>query len=69
MIDKLKLINEKIIEKNKDNVEVLKKHILIRKILNEKKCFLMMDIKQAYSILRDLKIEEKDLKEIYLKLI
>ncbi len=69
MIDKLRLINEKIIEKNKNNNIELKKHILIRKILNEENCFLLMDIEKAYSILRDLEIDEKNLKEIYLKLI
>lgn len=69
MINKLKLINEKLIYKNKNNNMELKKQLLIKEILNEKNCFLKMNIEKAYSVLRDLEIDEKDLKEIYLKLI
>ena len=69
MIDKLKMITEKHIEANKDNPEKLKKHKLIKEILNQKDCFLNMSIEYAYSILRDLQIPESELKNVYLQLI
>lgn len=69
MIDKLKLITEKYIESNKDNPDELKKYNLIKEILNQKDCFLNMNIECAYSILRDLQIPEKDLKNVYTQLI
>ena len=69
MIDKLKLINEKCIEASKDNPEELKKYNLIKKILNQKDCFLNMNIESAYSILRDLQIPEKEIKNVYSHLI
>lgn len=69
MIEKLKSINEKLIKLNKNNDEELKKQLLIKKILEEKDCFLKISIEDAYSILRDLKISEEDLKKIYMELI
>lgn len=69
MIEKLKSINEKLIKLNKNNDEELKKQLLIKKILEEKDCFLKISIEDAYSILRDLKIPEEDLKKIYMELI
>ena len=64
----LRLINEKLIEINKNNPKELKKHLLIKEILKDDNCFLKMDIEYAYSILRDLKFPEEDLKKVYLKL-
>lgn len=69
MIDKLKIITERHIEANKDNPEQLQKYKLIKKILNQKDCFLNMSIEYAYSILRDLQIPENELKNVYTQLI
>ena len=69
MIEKLKSINEKLINLNKNNDEELKKQLLLKKILEEKDCFLKINIEHAYSILRDLKIPEEDLKKVYIELI
>ena len=69
MIDKLKTIADKYLEMYKDNSQELKKYKLIRKILDKKDCFLNMDIEYAYSILRDLKVSEDKLKDVYLQLI
>ena len=69
MIEKLKSINKKLIDLNKNNDKELKKQLLIKKILEEKDCFLKVSIEDAYSILRDLKISEEDLKKVYIKLI
>lgn len=69
MIEKLKSINKKLIDLNKNNDKELKKQLLIKKILKEKDCFLKISIEAAYSILRDLKIPEEDLKKVYIELI
>ena len=69
MIEKLRDINEKLISLNKNNEKELKKQILIKKILKENDCFLKMSIEDAYSILRDLKISEENLKKVYLELV
>lgn len=69
MIEKLKKLNKKHIELNKNNPKELKKYKLIAEILNKKDCFLNMNIEYAYAILRDLQISEKDLKNVYTQLI
>jgi len=69
MKDKLKDINKKLIELNKENEIELKKYTFIEKILEEKNCFLKMNIETAYAILRDLKIPEENIKAVYLELI
>jgi len=69
MIEKLKVLNERLIELNVDNKVNLKKYKCIQKILNEKGCFLKMEIEYAYSILRDLGIQENDLRNVYMELI
>lgn len=69
MISKLKTINERLIKVNKNNPKDLQKHKLIKEILNQKDCFLNMNIEYAYSILRDLQIPETDLKSVYCQLI
>lgn len=69
MIEKLKVINDKYLEMYKENPDKLKKYQLIGKILNEKDCFFKMNIEYAYAILRDLKIPEDKIKEVYLQLI
>ena len=69
MFNKLKQINELLIEKNKNNKEELKKQKLIQGILSNINCFYNMDIETAYSILRDLEIPEYELKNVYKLLI
>ena len=69
MINELRIINERFIEINKDNPQELQKHILIKEILKQDNCFMNMSIEYAYSILRDLQIQESDLKRVYLQLI
>ena len=69
MIEKLNELTDKYIVMNKDNTKEIKKYQLIKEIINKKDSFLNMDIEYAYSILRDLGIEEKDLKKVYIKLI
>ena len=63
MIEELKNINEKYIEEYKENPKELKKYEIIKKILNEKDCFLKMNIEYAYAILRDLKIYTEKIKK------
>ena len=46
-----------------------KKQLLIKEILEKENCFLKMNIEYAFSILRDLKIEEEHLKDVYSELI
>ena len=69
MIEKLREINNKLIKLNSDDEKKLKKHKIIQKILNDDKWFFKMEIEYAYAILRDLGINEKDLKKVYMELI
>ena len=69
MIDKLKTIADKFIENNKDNPLELKKYTIIREILNRENAFMEMSIEYAYSILKDLKIEDENIKSVYEELI
>lgn len=69
MIEKLKQINNKLIEISINNPEELKKQKLIKKMLEEKNCFLKMNIEQAYSILKDLNIPNNEIKDVYFNLI
>ena len=69
MLEKLKRINDYIICKSSNDKSIQKKHLLIRKILEDKNCFLKMDIEYSYSILRDLGIKENNLREVYYQLI
>ena len=68
MLEKLRLINNKFLEIKTDENE-LKKHQLIKKILNDDKCFFKMNVEQAYAILRDLDFSEDELKGVYSELI
>lgn len=69
MIEKLRTLNERLIELNTDDEVNLKKYQCIQKILKEDQCFFKMEIEYAYSILRDLGIQEQDLRKVYLELI
>ena len=68
MLEKLIEINNSIINQTNDN-QKREKHLLIKKILNDKQCFLKMNIETSFAILRELNIPEKDLKDIYSTLI
>ena len=68
MIGKLIVINDKIISQTLDE-EKRAKHLLIKKMLNDKQCFFKINIETAYALLRELEIPENDLKSIYLELI
>lgn len=69
MLNKLRDINDKLINYYKDNNIEHKKQLKIKSILLDDTCFQNIKIEVAYSILRDLKIEEKDLKAVYMQLI
>lgn len=69
MIEKLKKLNNKLIEYHQNDEEKLKRQLLIQKILGEKGCFFKMSIETAYAILKDLNISDDDIREIYLDLI
>ncbi len=69
MIEKLRNINQKLIILNQNNEALLNKYKLIEKLLSDDKCFFKINIEEAYSILRDLQIDEKDIKNIYEDLI
>lgn len=68
MLEKLIEINDNIINQTTDE-EKKKKHILIKKILGDKQCFLKMDIETSYALLRELNVSEESLKKIYSNLI
>ena len=68
MLEKLIKINDYIISQVIDE-EKKEKHLLIKKILSDKHCFLKMNIETSYAILRELNIPEEYLKSTYLNLI
>lgn len=69
MLEKLKSITEEMIVLYNTKPELQKKYLLIKKILNEKDCFLNMSIETAYSILKDLHIPDTEIDEVYKSLI
>jgi len=69
MIEKLRKINNKLIEINRDNDAELKKQKIIQKLLKEENLFFKISIEYAYAILRDLQIPESDIKILYMELI
>lgn len=68
MLEKLIEINNIIINQTNDDKKK-EKHLLIKKILDDKQCFLKMDIETSYALLRELNIPENDLKSVYSNLI
>ncbi len=68
MLEQLVEINNQIINQISDE-EKKEKHLLIKKILDDKQCFLKMNIETSYAILRELNIPEENLKSTYLNLI
>ena len=64
MLEKLRILNKKFIEKSG-----MEKYSVIDKILADDKCFFTMSVEEAYAILRDLGIEEESIRKVYLELI
>lgn len=69
MVEKLRELNEKLINNYQDDTVNLEKQKLIKEILNEDKFIFKIDIETAYAILRDLTIKEEDLEKVYSELI
>ena len=69
MIEKLRELNDKLIEKNKNKPNLLKRQNLIHEMLEYDDLFFRIQIEDAYGILRDLGIKEDDLKNVYSELI
>ena len=69
MLNKLRNINNKLINYYKGNDIEYKKQLKIKNILIDDSCFQNIKIEVAYSILRDLKIAEEDLRTVYSQLI
>ncbi len=69
MIEKLRIINNKLIQLNRDNIINLKKYYLIHELLKDDDCFKKISIEYAYSVLKDLEVKDKDLENIYCELI
>ena len=68
MLNELRALNETYIKKASNDDE-LKKQMLIKELLKNDRCFFKISIKDAYSILRDLRIKQDKLKIVYEKLI
>ena len=69
MINKLREINNKLLNIHDINSDKYKKQLQIKNILVDDGCFYRIKIETAYSILRDLGIAESDLKSVYKQLI
>lgn len=69
MINKLRELNEKMLIRYDNDEKNLRKYQIIKEILNDDKCFFNIPIEYAYSILRDLEIEESKIKDVYKELI
>lgn len=69
MLNKLREINNRLINIYQNDPQELQNQNLIKEILKNDHCFFEIDISTAYQILNDLKIKEKDLKTVYLELI
>ena len=63
MLDKLRNQCKSLMENDKE------KYQTIYNILSNDNCFFEMDIDTAYSILKELKVADEDIKKIYLHLI
>ncbi len=68
MLEKLIEVNNQIINQTEDE-EKKKKHLIIKKILDDKHCFLKMNIETSYALLRELNVSEDNIKSIYSILI
>lgn len=68
MLEKLVNVNNNIINQTKDEQQK-KKHLLIKKILEDKQCFFKMDIETSYALLRELNVPDESIKKVYSILI
>lgn len=69
MINNLIERNNNIIKENVHDKQLVKKHKVIKDILESNEAFHSVPIEIAYAILRDLKIEESEIEKVYLLLI
>ena len=69
MFNKLKNINEQLLNIYQDNEPERVNQNLIKMVFQNTNWFFEIDINISYSILRDLKIPETELKTVYLELI
>lgn len=64
----------KLLDKLRKQAELLTivdkyKYTLISNILRNDNCFFEMSMEDAYAILKDLKVKESDIKQVYLALM
>lgn len=69
MIKKLRSLNKSLINKYQNDLELLKKQLLIEKILKDDECFFRIKMETAYSILNDLDIPSNEIDSVYMELI
>lgn len=68
MQNNLIIRNNEILKSNLNEKE-LKKHLLIKKLLEDNMCFFKIKITTAFKLLKDLKISDDDLNRVYKELI
>ena len=69
MIDRLKVIANKLLESNNIDNAHKERIKVISEILDEDKCFFKMDIDTAFSLLSDLNFSKEEIKILYEELI
>ncbi len=69
MIDKLRRFNNELLNHYDVNSKEYELQLKIKNILVDDACFYRIKIETAYAILRDLGIQESDLKSVYKQLI
>ena len=69
IIEELKKINDKLIVLNQNNKEELNKQLLIKRILKEDNCFSKINTDISFSILKDLRVPEDKIKNLYMGII
>ena len=67
MLEFLKNINAKLINKYSENPQKLERQLIISNFLRYDDCFFKVSIEDAFNILKDLEI--KDYEETYINLI
>ena len=69
IINELRKINDKLIVLNQNNKDELNKQLLIKRILKEDNCFSKINTDISFSILKDLRVPEDKIKNIYMSII
>lgn len=69
MINKLRKLNNDLLNCYNIDSEEYHKQLQIKNMLIDDGCFYKIKIETAYSILRDLGIQESDIKSLYKQLI